>query len=1692
METRKEPILTFNQDTSINDKSLKFKIYEFFYLILKTKKEMSSIILSLLIILETIQLISYAFTPPHLESWKIDRTVIDYISIILGSIRISPLMKFVSFNNYLIVTYCLLGMIFIIYIILLIQILSNFPSSKQIAGISFIRIAINVMSIFLYIPITELFLLPLKCRDGKIIIISDSIKCGDGFYYLYVTIGIIGAILLFFLVLFFLIFYFFPFYEGNLNRKINTSNDIILFVIKLVLIIRLIYITNEYFSIIFLLICSLIIVIKEFYESTYINSLLKIIINIRNISVFWTYFILFISKICYNTKINGIIFLLFFSYPLIIYFSILKIRREEIDYFLIPTEINDINYLIQKTRILINMIESEIEENNTISKSSNNKKKKKSEIFLYGYIKMHAKSCPHEECPLSKYLTNKGNYNFQKQCLLSYMSIHFNSIIKKFPKNSLIRIFYIHFNYTKRYNLNSVRINLAELKKIKVNFQEEFIIFCMEKDIKEIDSKVSDIGLNGDSFDNELIEQKYLKLKYLIENTTKLYVEFWSIFSGNITNLNTSKLNNLGTKLNNYLKEINNIWDNDLKNRNTDFEHQGTVLLYSKFLKEILWNNKKSEEISKKINSGYYFRHDTRKTQPGKKSKIPNIDSVIENQDYLLFANSNEKGICKIVQCSYNILYFLGYEKKELIRKPIEILMPSIFVEGHKRMLEDRIKKMIGSQSSILDSTRNVNKKQSFILLRNKIGYLLPMNATFTIYDDSDYSNTYIIKGKMEPRDSKSMYAFYILTKPDFTIDSISSSALNLGLSMDLLKKYLVKINILIRTKDDEALNIFERYEEFEDEPKQILWVYPHIIYPKDNNQRNKEIILQELIAQSPKGRFYLQINTFRYNSEKIVGFSFKITEINRKEKINFNFNDFIPKSRHEIMFDLLNLNYIRTILVQKKTGLRNLRDKENEDEESVKKTINKKGNKKKVKKGIFDLMEESSGEENKKEEVVLSKEKILELQGMDSNYIKNYIFSLPFNGSDVSLEKHRPNKEKYSAGKITEPHIKIEVSHFVKRMEEKMLSDPYLLKKLRNSSLKSDSFTDINTDSNDYLSAPLSPKKENNKEELGREISDVSSVLSKLFDDYAIHLFIVMSLLLYGYIVLLSSLEFASTYKQMNKIQNNLEFFKKSVSLMNIMLYTKFFITEAVIANYLNRSNIIYIGLDNKDLDQFNNEIKNELSAYHQKFSELYNSFSSNSNKFSKEYQNFMDNTNMLFYSLANNVSVIERKQFSASMNKIPASLFYISTVLDQDNTLTMEMRNTYELMQNLLNGYLTNWQQATTILGKDAKKSTEKKVFLLIILILTIVFAIISVFIYYRVLVYVTINSEKPINLILTIKKKIFEDLKNSAESFANKLLNKFFGNEDNEEESQQDYRTNNIQSNDINMVKFKSPSTGSYSCFGFLVQILQLILFLGIVEIYFIFKYIFSMNNFDNINKFIDVYNITEFTDSDIISTIDVFKSFLYNESIPIYEVDSLQRYIVAFYEISNYIEKTMIETSKTECFLKDKYKLKFIEYLYGDFSDLVKDNINVEKFNEQIKNGFRPILLEIYEILRYFGFQYLSKENYYKTLKNETGTCNCILINDEYWIDLNHIVQNILRHWFNNIEEIMYELFGEYMSKAKVIHTVIFVVLQCFLLLYFIIIWRKYFITIKILIKKSQELINLIPEEIKYVMVEKINE
>ena len=332
----------------------------------------------------------------------------------------------------------------------------------------------------------------------------------------------------------------------------------------------------------------------------------------------------------------------------------------------------------------------------------------------------------------------------------------------------------------------------------------------------------------------------------------------------------------------------------------------------------------------------------------------------------------------------------------------------------------------------------------------------------------------------------------------------------------------------------------------------------------------------------------------------------------------------------------------------------------------------------------------------------------------------------------------------------------------------------------------------------------------------------------------------------------------------------------------------------------------------------------------------------------------------------------------------------------------------------------------------------------------------------------------------------------MKNCAETFANKLLNKFFGNEESEEEAQLDYQSN-VQMNDINIVKFKSPNPPDYNCKSYYKHMLQIFIFAVAIEIYFLFKY-FHINSFyDNTQGFIDVFNATAGTNLYTINSINFVKSCLYNDSLKIMNSPSyLTKVTLAyfFYSTSTMVEQSMLETSKTNCFLKDHYITLLNKYLYEDFSELIKSDVNVDNYKEYISNGFRPILTDILEVIRQINIQYFSDPSNLSPPANG-GKCN-ELINDVSWVKLNMYVRKLLRYFFTNIQDILIEEYDSYINNTKVIYISTFIALIIFLVLYYSIIWNKYYAEFAMKIKVSQDIVNLIPEEIKYLIISKINE
>jgi len=131
------------------------------------------------------------------------------------------------------------------------------------------------------------------------------------------------------------------------------------------------------------------------------------------------------------------------------------------------------------------------------------------------------------------------------------------------------------------------------------------------------------------------------------------------------------------------------------------------------------------------------------------------------------------------------------------------------------------------------------------------------------------------------------------------------------------------------------------------------------------------------------------------------------------------------------------------------------------------------------------------------------------------------------------------------------------------------------------------------------------------------------------------------------------------------------------------------------------------------------------------------------------------------------------------------------------------MTQRNTYDLMNNLLNDYYTTWQGLTFILVNEVKAQASNDNKLLIIFAFSFLLCIVSFLIIRQLIGKFIDDREKPIDLFLTIKKQKFEELKLCSEAFLNKLLNKFFGNEEAEDEMLSD-STIKINADEINIAK------------------------------------------------------------------------------------------------------------------------------------------------------------------------------------------------------------------------------------------------------------------------------------------------
>ena len=123
MSDKRDKSNLYNQDLIFENQSFSYKIYNYFYLMLRDKKELNFLGIYILYILETIQLMSYGLSEPHIDTWKENISTLETITDIIGISRITTLMKYIKFNIYLVIFFILMVLIFALSIFIAVQIL---------------------------------------------------------------------------------------------------------------------------------------------------------------------------------------------------------------------------------------------------------------------------------------------------------------------------------------------------------------------------------------------------------------------------------------------------------------------------------------------------------------------------------------------------------------------------------------------------------------------------------------------------------------------------------------------------------------------------------------------------------------------------------------------------------------------------------------------------------------------------------------------------------------------------------------------------------------------------------------------------------------------------------------------------------------------------------------------------------------------------------------------------------------------------------------------------------------------------------------------------------------------------------------------------------------------------------------------------------------------------------------------------------------------------------------------------------------------------------------------------------------------------------------------------------------------------------------------------------------------------------
>ena len=278
------------------------------------------------------------------------------------------------------------------------------------------------------------------------------------------------------------------------------------------------------------------------------------------------------------------------------------------------------------------------------------------------------------------------------------------------------------------------------------------------------------------------------------------------------------------------------------------------VKLYYHYLLEILNDHSNANKYKSKI---IELEHITHQFDEDNIFNL-NYKELIRSEEYkylVINCSPDKLGTIKNLSLSTSLLF--GFSKEELIGRPLDYILPELYILPHKKLLINNIEKY--KKNYIFKNTKNYSDSKIFeTFVRNKMKYLVPikMKNVLAYSEEGELLGISRIIADNYLISNKEQEIAYVLTDINFIINSFTPNSiklLNLQLSstnsnLDITKyiSELKKDLYLYEEHDDSKKHkINGEYENKNQESfrKSILKIKTNLISKKYINNHNRKLI---------------------------------------------------------------------------------------------------------------------------------------------------------------------------------------------------------------------------------------------------------------------------------------------------------------------------------------------------------------------------------------------------------------------------------------------------------------------------------------------------------------------------------------------------------------------------------------------------------------------------------------------------------------------------------------------------------------------------------------------------------------------------------------------------------------------------------------------------------------------------------